>query len=99
MKVLPILGQHMAMSENMWVYSMPYKKLFPLCWCSLGLIKENALSLATNLWTVPLKLRLTFLVVSVSGLILCITKFIDKCKWCCSYTDTIHNLCLMLRTD
>ena len=51
------------------------------------LINENALTLATNLSIVPLKLFLTVLAVSVPDLILCIAKFIDERKWCCSYTD------------
>ena len=56
------------------------------------LINENALSLATNFSIVPLKLLLTVPSVSVPGLILCIAKFIDERKWCCSYTDLAKNI-------
>ena len=44
------------------------------------LIKENALSLATILSIVPLKLLLTVPLVSLFGLILYIAKFIDERK-------------------
>ena len=68
---------------------------------STKLIEENAFSLATNLSIIPLKLLLTDLTLSVPGLILCIAKFIDKRKWCYSYTDQAkkYNLHLVQNTD
>ena len=91
MEVLPILGQHMTISENMWVsliasYLKHHIKTVagvPLT----ELINENTLSLGTNISTVPIKLLLTVPAVSVPGLILCKAKFIDEHNWCCSYTD------------
>ena len=53
-------------------------------------INENALSITTNHSTVPLKSLWTFSAVSVPGLHLCISKFIDERKWCCSYTIFIQ---------
>ena len=48
-----------------------------------------------------LKLFLTVLAVSVPGLILCIAKLVDVCKWSCTYTDLVKvdNLHLMQSTD
>ena len=65
------------------------------------LINDNALSLARNLSFVPLKLLLTIPAVSVLGLILCIAKFIDERKWCCSYADLAktYNLLLTQNAD
>ena len=51
------------------------------------LINENALSLAADFSDVLLKLFLTIPAVSVTGLILCIAKFIDERNWYCSHTD------------
>ena len=50
---------------------------------------------------VPLKLFLTVLAVSVPGLILCIAKLVDVCKWSGSYADLeeVDNLHLMQSTD
>ena len=44
------------------------------------LINENALSLAKNLLSIHFKLSI-IITVSVTGLLLCKTKFIDVCKW------------------
>ena len=45
------------------------------------------MSFATNLSIVPLRLLLTVPAVSVPGLIFCLAKFIDECKWKCSYIE------------
>ena len=64
------------------------QELFPVCGVPLTeAISENALPLATILSIFLLKLPLFIPAVSVPGLILCITKFIDESKWCYSYTD------------
>ena len=63
-----------------------YKNCFQYVGVPLSeLITEKALSLATNLSIVLLKLLLTVPAVRVPDLILCIAKFIDERKWCCSY--------------
>ena len=65
------------------VTSTSYKNCFQYAGFPLiELIKENAFSFATNLSTVLLKI-LSAPAVSVPGLILCITKFVDERKWCC----------------
>ena len=80
MEFLPILGQHKTISENMWVSS----NRFQYAGVSLTeLINENAFSLARNLSIVPLKLFVNVPDVIISGLILCMVKFIDKRKWYC----------------
>ena len=56
------------------------------------LINENALSLATNILILHLKLFLIAPAESVLGLILCIAKFIDECEWCYSYTELAKNI-------
>ena len=106
MEVLPILGQHTARSRNMWVFpitSTLYKNRFQYAGIPLTEpINQNALSLATFLSIAPFKLFLTVLAVIVPGLVLCVANFIDKCKWCCAYTDlekNIYNLHLMQSTD
>ena len=64
------------------------KNCFQIAGVSLTeLINENALSFATNLSIVPLRLLLTVPAVSVPGLIFCLVKFIDERKWKCSYID------------
>ena len=73
--------------------STSYKNCFQYAGVPLTeLINENALSLATKLSIVALKLLLTVPAVSVSGLILCIVKFIDERKWYCSYADLAKNI-------
>ena len=88
-KTLYILYKHyleqMTKSENMWVsltmVSTSYKNSLQYAVVPLSeLVKENALSLATILSIVPLKLLLTVPVVSLFGLILYIAKFIDERK-------------------
>ena len=56
------------------------------------LVANDALSVARSLLIVALKIFLTIPAVSVPGLILCIAKFIDEHKWCCSYTDQAKNM-------
>ena len=68
--------------------STSYKNCFQYAGVPLTeLINGNALSLATKLSILHLKLFLTTPALSVLGLILYIAKFIDECKWCDSYTD------------
>ena len=55
------------------------------------LISKNALSFATDLSMVPLKLLSTIPAVSVPGLILCIANIGER-KWYCSYTDFAKNI-------
>ena len=98
MEVLPILAhenarEYVDIPNCLTIASTSNKNCFQYVGVPLnGLINENTLSLARNLSTVPFKLYLTILVVSVPGLTLCIAKFIDKSKWCCSYTGLIKNI-------
>ena len=70
-----------------------YKNCFQYAGVPLTeLIHENALSLATSLSLVPLKLLLTVSAVSMTGSILSIATFIDERKWCCSYTELAKNI-------
>ena len=64
MEVLPIFGQRMTMSENMWVCltlaSTSYKNRFQFAGVPfIELISENALSLAKKVSLFPLTLFLT----------------------------------------
>ena len=84
--------KHIGIPNCLIMASTSYKNCFQYGGVPLTeLINENALSLATNLLTAPLKLLLTVLAVSVPGLILCIAKFIDERKGYCSYTDLPKN--------
>ena len=84
--------KYLGIPNYLTIASKSYKNfqyaVFPLT----ELLKENALSLATNLSIVPLKLLVTVPAVSVSGLVLCIAKVIDERKWCCSYKDLAKNI-------
>ena len=75
-----------------------YKNRFQYAGATLTeLINQNALSLATNLSIVLLKLLIADPAVREPALILCIAKSFDKRNWCCSYTDLEkkYNLHLM----
>ena len=65
------------------------------------LINENALSFATNLAIILLKLLLLAPAVNLPGLILCIPNFIDDGKWCYSYTDLVkrYDVLMMQNTN
>ena len=73
------IRKYMGVHNCLTIASTSYKNC-----CQYGgvplteLINKNALSLATNLSTVPLKLLLTVPAVSLPGLILCIAKFINE---------------------
>ena len=76
--------KYLDVSNCLTIASASYENCFQYAGVPLTeLINENALSLATNHSIALLKLLLTVPAVSVPGLILCITKFIDERKWCC----------------
>ena len=78
----------MGIPSYLTLGSAPYKNCFQYAGGPLTeLINGNALSLATNVSTVCLKLLLMVPTVSVPNLLLCITKFIDERKWCYKYAD------------
>ena len=71
----------MGIPNCLTIASVPYKNCFQYAGVPLTkLVNENALSLATNLLTVCLKLFLIVPAVILPGLILSIVKFIDERK-------------------
>ena len=75
------------------ITSTSYKNYFQYAGVPLTeLINENELSLATNILILHLKLFLIAPAESVLGLILCLAKFIDECKWRYSYTGLAKNI-------
>ena len=83
----------MGIPNCLTIINTSYKNCFEYAVAPLTeLIKENTLSLVTNLSILPLKLLLTGAAVSVPGLILCIAKLIVERKWCCSYPDLAKNI-------
>ena len=84
--------KYVSIPNCLTIASLSYKDYFQCAGVHLTeLINENALSLATNLSIVLLKLILTVSAVRVFSLILCIAKFFDERKWCYSYTDLAKN--------